>query len=277
MVKLPDMDRVSEIIRETCEIEVLPRFRHLSAQDVREKGPGDLVTVADEASERRLTAELSALLPGSLVIGEEAVAADPRVLDRFRDDAPVWIVDPIDGTFNFASGNTCFGLLVALVQGGETLAGWVYDPLGGRMATVVKGQGAWLAGNRLTVRAAAPLSELRGSLTFANYEASTRQHLEQAAQKFRDSAALNCAAHEYLRLTGPAVPTGDEIHFALFRKIMPWDHAAGTLLHREAGGYHAKLDGTPYAPTDSVGGLLLAPDQETWLTLRDLLFPARRL
>ena len=55
---------------------------------------------------------------------------------------------------------------------------------------------------------------------------------------------------------------------------MPWDHAAGTLMHAEAGGYHAKLNGDAYTPADREGGLLLAPDRETWAALRELLFAA---
>ena len=77
---------------------------------------------------------------------------------------------------------------------------------------------------------------------------------------------LGCAAHEYLRLLDGTA------HFALYHQLMPWDHAAGALMHAEAGGWHAKLDGGRYRPTELAGGLLLAPDEESWHALHALLF-----
>jgi fructose-1,6-bisphosphatase/inositol monophosphatase family enzyme len=263
---LPDIDRVSAIIREVAEAEILPRFRCLETSDVREKGPGDLVTVADEASERLLTERLSALVPNSAVIGEEAVAADQRVLGRIFDEAPVWIIDPVDGTSNFAKGRPAFGVIVAYVRAGETLAGWIYDPVGNRMATAVKGEGAWLGGARMKTAAPAEPSDMTGVLSPRFFEKPVRERLEQQREKVGSAFTLHCAAHEYLRLNS------GESHFSVYRRIMPWDHAAGTLMHAEAGGYHAKLDGGRYAPTEHSGGLLLAPDRASWLALRDLLF-----
>jgi fructose-1,6-bisphosphatase/inositol monophosphatase family enzyme len=265
---LPDIDRISSIIREVALTEILPRFRRLNHGDVREKGPGDLVTVADEAAERQLTERLMALDPTSDVIGEEAVAADATVLGRIFDDAPVWIIDPVDGTSNFAAGKPTFGIIVAYARRGETVAGWIHDPCGDRMATAVKGQGAWLDGERMHTAPAAAPSEMTGVLSPRFFEKQVRRHLEAAATALGGTGSLRCAAHEYLRLNSGAS------HFAVYRKIMPWDHAAGTLMHAEAGGYHAKLDGGRYAPTEQSGGLLLAPDRESWITLRDLLFGA---
>ena len=107
------MAEVADLLRTAARAEILPRFRRLASADIREKGPGDLVTVADEESERQLTRRLMDLVPNSVVIGEEAVAADSKVLDRVFDDAPVWIVDPVDGTSNFAAGKPAFGVIVA--------------------------------------------------------------------------------------------------------------------------------------------------------------------
>jgi fructose-1,6-bisphosphatase/inositol monophosphatase family enzyme len=263
---LPDVDQISAVISEAAEAEILPRFRHLGSGDVREKGPGDLVTVADEAMERYLTERLTRIVPGSVVIGEEAVAADPRVLGRVFEDAPAWIVDPVDGTSNFASGKATFGVIVAFVRNGETLAGWIHDPCGRRMATAVRGEGAWMDGERLRVSEAAALSEMRGAMSARFFERMVREHLERQVDQLGEAFSLHCAAHEYLTLVS------GRSHFSLYRKIMPWDHAAGVLMHAEAGGYHAKLDGGRYAPTEHSGGLLLAPDRESWVALRDLLF-----
>src|SRR5437879_2711858 len=108
-----DLERVTGLIEETAALEILPRFRKLAAGDIREKEPGDLVTVADEAAEARLTPLLTALLPGSLVLGEEAAAADPKLLNRLLGDHPVWVIDPVDGTGNFAAGRPAFAVMVA--------------------------------------------------------------------------------------------------------------------------------------------------------------------
>lgn len=259
------VDQVSAVIRDVARAEILPRFRQLGQGDVREKGPGDLVTVADEESERQLTPRLAGLLPGSVVIGEEAVAADPAVLDRLFGTDPVWIIDPVDGTLNFSQGSETFGVIVALVIAGETVAGWIYDPCADRMATTVKGQGAWLDGRRLRVAAPAAPAAMTGALSVRFFEADVRRRLQERAQGLGKPFALGCAAHEYLRLTSGAA------HFSLYQKLMPWDHAAGVLLHAEAGGFGARFDGSPYRPTHLAGGLLLAPDEESWRALRDLL------
>jgi fructose-1,6-bisphosphatase/inositol monophosphatase family enzyme len=265
---LPDIDRVSTIIREVAEAEILPRFRRLAAADVREKGPGDLVTVADEASERQLTRRLMDLVPDSAVIGEEAVAADQKILGRIFDDAPVWIIDPVDGTSNFASGKPEFGVIVAYAQRGETLAGWIHDPIGGRTATAMKGEGAWSGTSRLRTAPAAPLPAMSGVLSSRYFDKAVRDHLDQQKHQLAHTFSLRCAAHEYLTLNS------GKAHFSLYRRIMPWDHAAGTLMHAEAGGYHAKLDGGAYGPAEHTGGLLLAPDRASWVALRNHLFGA---
>ena len=97
---LVDSARIERLIAEIAAEEVMPRFEKLEAGDVSEKSPGDLVTIADVATERRLTPALLDALPGSRVVGEEAAAADPRILDQLAGDDPVWVVDPIDGTAN---------------------------------------------------------------------------------------------------------------------------------------------------------------------------------
>src|ERR1700675_4019087 len=151
---LPDSDKVARLLAEIAAEEVMPYFEKLGRDDIREKKPGDLVTIADVATERRLTPLLTDLLPGSRVVGEEAVAADPGVLDALADTAPVWLLDPIDGTANFAAGTPIFAVMVALVREGETVMSWIHDPVTRRTASAVAGEGAWHDGRRLRVAAA---------------------------------------------------------------------------------------------------------------------------
>lgn len=264
---VPDLDRVAALIREVAEGEILPYFRQLSKEQVREKsGPNDLVTIADEAGERALSPRLMDILPGSTVVGEEAVSADPRVLDRVFGDDAVWIIDPVDGTINFANGNPTFAVIVALVRGGETLAGWIHDPCANRTAMAERGQGAWMDGLRLRVADPVPVDAMVGSLSTRFVDAATAERLGRRRSAIRETVCLACAAHEYLRLVE------GKSHFSLYHRLMPWDHAAGALLHAEAGGHSALVSGEPYRPTVFDGSLLLAPDADSWETLRAALY-----
>src|ERR1700722_2745637 len=148
---MPDPDPIAELIRATAAAEIVPRFRMLAQEDIREKRPGDLVTIADLEAERRLIQGLEAAIPGSVALGEESVAADPAKLDLLGGAAPVWIIDPVDGTGNFAKGVARFAVIVAYVERGVTQAGWIYDPLGEVMVTARRGAGAWSRGERLQV------------------------------------------------------------------------------------------------------------------------------
>ncbi|GAA3076992.1 hypothetical protein GCM10020254_21260 [Streptomyces goshikiensis] len=124
-----DLSAVEEAVRKAAAVEIMPRFRQLADHEVDEKsGPHDLVTVADRKAEEHLTAALTRLLPGSAVVGEEAVHADPAVYGALRADAPVWIVDPVDGTRQFVNGDPAFCTLVALAVRGEILASWTFAP-----------------------------------------------------------------------------------------------------------------------------------------------------
>jgi fructose-1,6-bisphosphatase/inositol monophosphatase family enzyme len=266
-----DIEAVGRLIREVAAEEIMPRYARLAVGEVREKGPGDLVTVADEAAEHRLTPALAALLPGSLVVGEEAAAADPTVIRRLDGHAPVWVIDPIDGTANFAETKGDFGVMVSLVQKNRTLAAWIYDPRHGRMATAERGAGAWLDGERLRVAAPpADPAELSGALLAGFYgDPELGKRVQRRRDRVRPVKSLRCAAAEYVRLAS------GKMDFLLFSKLMPWDHAAGVLLHGEAGGYNGYVDGGHYLPTRlQAPALMLAPDDATWQQLYRRLIEA---
>lgn len=263
-----DIDRVAAVIAEVAAAEVLPRFRKLAAGDIREKAPGDFVTVADEATELALEPRLAALVPGSVMLGEEAAHSDPRLLDRLSAEAPVWIIDPIDGTANFAEGKPVFAVMVALVAEGETRASWIHDPVAGVTAIAAAGEGAWLAGRRLRVSTPpAEAAAMRGPVMagfFGQKELGRR--LQSRRDRVSAVKSLRCAGHEYIRAADGAVD------FLLFTKLMPWDHAPGVLLHAEAGGHAAYLDGGRYRPSRiDADALLLAPDRASWDRLHETL------
>ncbi|MBU2668558.1 inositol monophosphatase [Actinoplanes bogorensis] len=263
------LDQVGELIREVAATIVLPRFRHLSTDEIVQKSPGDLVTIADKESEVALTRGLTALLPGSIVVGEEAVAADPRVLGRVGEPGAVWIVDPVDGTNNFAAGKTPFAIMVALLRDGEPAASWILDAVGDHMTVAEAGSGAYRDGVRVKTRTDDPGAAALRGVVATHYLPERLRAVAQpnAAALGEVTKGKHCAGYEY-----PAVAL-DEQQFALFWRILPWDHVPGSLIVREAGGTALHLDGAPYRPTDSERGLLVAANEDIWRTVRDTLFP----
>jgi fructose-1,6-bisphosphatase/inositol monophosphatase family enzyme len=266
------LDQVTELIREVAATIVLPRFRHLAAGEVHQKGPGDLVTIADQESEQALTRGLLALRPDSKVVGEEAVAADPAVLDRMSAEGPIWIVDPVDGTNNFAAGKEPFAMMVALVEAGETVAAWILDVPGDHLTVAELGSGAYRDGVRVKSRTDHPgLTALRGVVATKFLPAGLRDEARSHAHLVGEvTGGRHCAGWEY-----PAVAT-DVQQFATFWRVLPWDHVPGTLIVQEAGGTVRHLDGSPYRPVDREPGLLAAENDEIWQSVRDALFPSLR-
>ncbi len=259
------------LLRDVARMEILPRFKHLRPGDVRTKaGPLDPVTVVDEAAEEALYAGLKALFPGDDVIGEEAIAAGTATLDRLAAPGRVWILDPIDGTANFAAELPLFGVMAALVEADEILAGFIYDPFGDDCAYALAGQGAFLRAadgseRRLHVAAPVPVQRMVGSVSWRFMAEPLRSHVLHRLDRLAAVTDYRCAAHKYRMLAA------GYCHVQLFRKLLPWDHAAGVLLHREAGGYAKRFDGSDYRPTTTTGGLLLAPDEASWNALADAL------
>ncbi|MFE3519279.1 inositol monophosphatase family protein [Streptomyces sp. NPDC059166] len=236
---------VENLVREAVAAEILPRYRQLAAHEIVEKsGPHDLVTAADRLAEAHLTASLTRLLPGSVVVGEEAVHADPAVYDALGGDAPVWIVDPVDGTRQFVHGEPGFCTLVALARHGRVYASWTYAPVLDEMAVAVRGKGATLNGIALHSGSPAPGAVLKVAMSHPDYTSDAQKRaLLGLRTEGIDARACGSAGLEYL-----AVACGASDAVA-FNWEFAWDHAAGLLLVTEAGGTEATLSGAPYRIT----------------------------
>ncbi|TCZ66782.1 inositol monophosphatase family protein [Roseicella aquatilis] len=265
---------VAALLRAAAATEIMPRFRRLAQGSVRIKsGPLDLVTDADEAAERVIAAGLTERFPGCQVVGEEGCAADPGLLGRLAGADLAFVVDPVDGTANFAAGLPLFGCMAAAVVRGEVVASWIHDPLGDDTAIALRGEGAWIEapdGHRhdLRVAAPAPLSEMVMSVSWSYLAEPLRSRVPARLPRLRAAVGFRCAAHEY-RLVA-----GGHAHGLLYNRLMPWDHAPGWLLHREAGGYSARFDGSPYGPLVTGGGLIVAPDKASWQAVHEALVAA---
>jgi fructose-1,6-bisphosphatase/inositol monophosphatase family enzyme len=270
-MKDEEIAAVIGLLRQVAATEIMPRFRHLEAGDVRTKaGPQDPVTVADEAAERALHAGFKALFPGDDVLGEEAVSADFSLLARLKQPGRVWVIDPIDGTANFAAELPLFGVMAALVEADEVLAGFIYDPLGDDCAVAVAGGGAWMVARdgtrrRLQVARPVPVNQMVGSLSWRYMTEPMRSQVLHRLDRLAAVTDYRCAAHQYRMLAA------GHCDMQLFRKLLPWDHAAGVLLHREAGGYGKQFDGSDYRPSVIDGGLLLAADVASWDALAEAI------
>jgi fructose-1,6-bisphosphatase/inositol monophosphatase family enzyme len=254
---------VHDLLREVSERVILPHYQSLEAHQIIAKDGGDygaiedVVTVADQLSEEMIAEGLERIIPGLAVVGEEAAHADPAVLDRLTGDC--WIVDPIDGTRNFAAGKPPFGILLAMASGGETHTGWIYDPLTGRLCVAHKGKGAFVNGEKVTARPTGhrpPLAAM--SLIFL--DPARREAVRQAIEPHYTQVDIPfCAAEQYPRL---ALGEND---VSIFERTLPWDHAAGVLFVNEAGGKAARPDGSAYRVDDYARpGLIGAASPGLW-------------
>lgn len=182
---------VADCLREAARAEIMPRFRSLNADQIRQKSSAlDLVTDADEAAERFITARLKTLFPHCAVIGEESTEKDRSLLTKINDPDLLFILDPVDGTANFAAGLPLFGVMAAVLTKGEIIGGLIYDPLGEDWALALRGEGAWfqaLDGKTRDMKAAAPapLTEMVGGVSWGYVDEPLRSTLTKTWRKWR--------------------------------------------------------------------------------------------
>lgn len=231
-------DEILAMMRFAAERAVMPRFQNLADHEIVEKAADDLVTVADRETEQFLSEALTKLAPDVAIVGEEAAHADKSVMERLS--GPCWIIDPIDGTHNFAHGKPPFGIMIALADAGETIGGWIYDPIRDRFCHTKRGEGAYVDGERILARetdSEQPVAAI--SLIFLDDE--QRERVKAGIAPYYEMVDIpRCAAEQYPRL---ALGEND---VSVFKRTLPWDHAAGALWLNEAGGKVARQDGSVY-------------------------------
>ncbi len=252
------------LMREVSEKAILPRYRNLRHGEVQDKGGNDPVTIADKDSEAMLAEGLARFDASLKLVGEEGAHADKGLLDHLSE--PCWIVDPLDGTRNFATGKPPFGILVARAEGGIARSGWIYDCISERLCTAHMGQGAFVDGERVTARRTGedrPVAAI--SLLFMDKGKRARV-MEHIAPNYRLVDVPYCAAEQY-----PRLGLGEN-DLSLFERTLAWDHAAGALWLNEAGGRVARPDGTPYrVDGDVYSGLIGAASPALWEEMAGLM------
>lgn len=257
---------VRELLQRVGRDILVPRFDGRVAMDVSTKSGDEVVTDADLLAESAIAAALVELIPRSVVVGEEACERCPALMSTIQAEDLVWVVDPLDGSANFATGDPNWGMMVALVRRGRTDAGWIYLPVAGQMVSGLRGRDVLLDGAPVRIPDPPALGELRGALFTRFLPTGLKQSIESNCVWTR-TEQIGCAAKHYV-----SVLTGSE-HFGLYYRALPWDHSAGSLLLQECGGVARRFDGSPFVPGDNREGLLVAANSSTWRAVHAGLMP----
>jgi fructose-1,6-bisphosphatase/inositol monophosphatase family enzyme len=258
------------LVRRTAKAEIMPRFRNLAAADITAKsGPEDLVTEADHAAEAMLSRGLQQMFPHALVVGEEAAAADPDLRSKIAEADLAFILDPVDGTWNFANGLAVFGVIVSVTRFGKPVFGLLYDPAMDDFISAEEDGAAELTratGRPRTVATSAGgnVDSLSGYMHYYLMDRAVQEQLAPLMPRFGRISALRCSCHEYRMLAQ------GHTDFLLSATLNPWDHAAGVLIVERAGGVARMLDGRDYNAGIETGYLLAAPDESSWQKLHEV-------
>lgn len=258
------------LVRRAAKTEIMPHFRNLGHADISAKADRfDLVTAADVAAEAMLARGIQQLFPHALVVGEEAAAEDPSITDKLAEAELAFIIDPVDGTWNYAHGLSLFGVILSATRFGRPVWGLLYDPVMDDWITADEGsEGAVLARSLgadrpLSVSRGAELSDLSGFVPLYALPEEKRAALAETLPRFAFTTALRCACHHYRTLAQGGMD------FLLSGPPKPWDHAAGVLITQKAGGVSRMLDGSDFVAGKMDSYVLTAPDEQSWTRLRD--------
>ena len=256
-------EEILGLLRFVSERAIMPRWRNLAAGEIEAKAQDDLVTVVDREVEAFLAEALTKLAPGVRIVGEEAAHADPTVLDALGEAC--WIIDPIDGTSNFARGGGHFAVMIALADAGEAIAGWIYDPRRDRLCRARRGEGAFVGDTRVSATESGSTPPVLSAMTRFMTPEQRALFEREIAPNYRPGQAPGCAAEEY-----PMVAFGPH-DLAIYERTLAWDHAAGCLFLNEAGGRCARQDGSPYRVDSTRKGMIAAASPRQWDTFVELI------
>jgi len=234
-----EADAVLELaVRLAREAGRLQRERYETRLEIRAKGsPIDLVTEIDRACEQLIVDGIAARRPGDAIEAEEGGAGGRE------DGAWRWVIDPLDGTVNYAHGYPRFCVSIGVEHEGRRRVGVVYDPLLDELYTAVRGQGAWLGSRRLRVSETRSLADALVATGFAyDVRRSEEDNLDHFAGLVKRARAVRRDGSAALDLCYVAAGRLDA-YWEL--KLHPWDVAAGLLVVDEAGGRTSDLSGAP--------------------------------
>jgi len=256
-MQLPDLEQLRQIVISAAREELLPRFTKVSRND---KADGSFITEADLATQQRIETELRQHWPEIACLGEEMTEAEQNSLIKDQSRS-LWILDPLDGTSNFAAGLPFFSTSLALLYQGEIVLGVVYDPSRDECFSARKGDGAWFNGAALGQHR--PQGPLKKATALVDFK---RLPTELAHRLLDDTPYSSQRSHGSVALDWCWMAAG-RCHVYLHGKQKIWDYAAGYLVFSETGGHACTLDGervfqSSLAPRSAVASL----DQELFQT-----------
>lgn len=223
--------------------EIWLKGRDVSALKINEKSAGDVATDIDLWAEQSLRERLTALLPGSQFLGEETSGDAPCALS----DQPTWMVDPIDGTANFACGYPQWSVSVALAVAGEPVLGIIVDPNRQETFYAARGAGAWLQNRQGLQRLACsqtrePFKAIVSTVFPKPLSPLMKPYLAEFGAVIRSFGQLRRSGSMALELAYLAAGRADAFWE---RGMSPWDAAAGLVLLRESGACVVAMDDLP--------------------------------
>lgn len=210
-----------------------------SGVSIEYKGSIDLVTDADKAAEKYVVEELRKRFPSHGILGEEGAR-----IEGASDF--LWIIDPIDGTTNFAHGLPYFAVSLGLVKAGEMVLGVVYNPIARECFVAEKGSGAFLNDQKITVSEPNTLHTSLLATGFPYDVATTKQdNLAAYERATKASQGVRCMGSAALDLCQVAA---GRVEAFWERSLHPWDIAAGALIVLEASGQISSCTGESFDP-----------------------------
>ncbi|MDJ0958917.1 MAG: inositol monophosphatase family protein [Arenicellales bacterium] len=232
-MSLPDITILTDIVIAAAQQELVPRFRQVKPSY---KDDESILTEADQAMDRHLKHELSQRWPDFPFLSEEMPRHKQRRLLQHADQ-PLWCLDPLDGSRNFAFGLPSFTVSLALIDRREPVIGVIYDPILDECFHAGKGQGAWLNKRRMNPHfIKTPLNRTLALVDFKRLPKSLGvrmiNHTPYGSQR-----NLGSCAREWAWIAA------GRAHVLLHGGQKLWDYAAGVLILSEAGGDSCTLNG----------------------------------
>jgi myo-inositol-1(or 4)-monophosphatase len=228
-----DMQALINCVKTIAADELLPRFTRVSRSH---KADGSIVTEADLAAQAQLADALARQWPEYAFLGEEMSSEEHARLFAGATEG-LWVLDPLDGTSNYAAGLPYFAVSLALVNTQGVQLGVVYDPVREECFSAVAGQGAWLNGDSLQIEdQGLNLSQSLAAVDFKRLSSELASRIA-ASPPYASQRSFGSVALDWCWLAS------SRFHVYLHGKQRLWDYAAGHLVFREAGGLSCTLDG----------------------------------
>jgi len=227
-----DRRQLQQIVKDVADTTIMPLFNNVSR---RYKKDGSIVTQADNAMQHALSERLAEICPDIALLGEEMTPAEQQAM--LDTGQPLWCLDPIDGTSNFAAGLPFFCVSLALIEQGRVITAVVYDPVRDESFSACLGQGAWLNDAPLLVENVG--LTLKRTIAFIDFK-RLPEALSTQLVKERPYGSQRNEGSIALELCWLAAGRG---HVYLHGGQNIWDYAAADLIVSEAGAYACTLNG----------------------------------